>query len=386
MKWISRSDLEQRILASTKTYPVTLLLGPRQCGKTSIARRIAEKTNGAWFDLEDPECPLRPESAKTILKDRKGLVIIDEVQRQPTLFNLLRVLSDIRPLPVRFLLLGSAAPSMIKTISESLAGRISYIEMGGFSLIEAGASKWNRLWSRGGFPDSFLAASDEKSHRWRMNFIQSFLERDIPQLGIRVPATALRRFWTMLAHFHGQIWNAADLARAMNVKEDTSRHYLDILCGALLMRQLPPWFENTGKRVVKSPKVYFRDTGILHSLLGLRSPAEVMGHPRYGFSWEGFALEEVLRASHAEKEAFFYRTHAGAELDLFILRGGLRYGFEFKFEDAPGMTRSMHTAIEDLSLDKLWIINNGDKSYALSNKIEILPLKNIRNAAKIMGS
>lgn len=378
MKWLQREHLERVIEESLLAYPVTLLAGPRQCGKTSVARRVAMRRKATYFDLEDPETYLRPESASAILKDIKGLVVIDEIQRQPGLFNLLRVLADRRPLPARFLILGSASPAIMRGVSESLAGRVAHVDMGGFSLEETGAENWKRRWARGGFPGAYLAATNERSHAWRMNFIQTFLERDIPALGIRVAPVALRRFWTMLAHYHGQSWNAADLARAMGVKEDTARHYLDILTGAFMVRQLVPWFANTGKRMVKAPKVYFRDTGLLHSLLGLKSPGDVMGHPRYGFSWEGFAAEEVIRACGAERDAYYYRTHAGTELDLMIMRGGRRYGFEFKFEDAPRTTKSMHHAIEDLGLEHLWVVSPGNRSLPLTDRISVLSLFDVQ--------
>jgi uncharacterized protein len=385
MKWIEREALERRLHAALENFPVTLLLGPRQCGKTSLARRIAARVKASYFDLEDPETPLQPIVAKTVLKDLQGIVVIDEVQRQPELFPLLRVLSDRSPLPARFLLLGSASPAIIRGVSESLAGRVAYVDMGGFTIAEVGGGNWKRLWMQGGLPPSYLATDSEKSHTWRMHFIQSFLESDIPQLGIRVPAPALRRFWTMLAHYHGQRWNASELARAMGVKEDTARHYLDILCGTLLVRQLPPWFENTGKRVVKSPKVYFRDSGLLHALLGLKTGEQVMSHPRFGFSWEGFALEEVLESLHAERDGYYYRTQAGAELDLVILRGGRRYGFEFKFEDAPRPTRSMHVALHDLKLERLWVVYPGDRSFSVADRIELLPLTQISRMGPVLG-
>jgi predicted AAA+ superfamily ATPase len=263
---------------------------------------------------------------------------------------------------------------------------VAYVDMGGFTLEEAGAANWKRLWTRGGFPPAYLAGNNEKSHAWRLNFIQSFLERDIPQLGVRVPALALRRFWTMLAHYQAQPWNAAELARAMGVKEDTARHYLDILTGAFMVRQLLPWFENTGKRLVKAPKTYLRDTGLLHSLLGLRTPEQVLAYPRLGFSWEGFALEQVIRAAQAERDAYFYRTHAGTELDLLIMRGGRRYGFEFKFEDAPRPTRSMHGAIADLGLEHLWVVFAGERTMALADRISTLPLARLGEAVARMTS
>lgn len=386
MKWIPRTDLERRIERATAEYPVTLLLGPRQCGKSSLARRVAARRKGAWFDLEDPETPLRPETAKAALGDVKGLVVLDEVQRAPHLFPLLRVLADRRPLPARFLLLGSASPALAKNASESLAGRVAHVAMAGLDLRELGAGNWKRRWSRGGLPPAYLAGSDEKSYAWRQHFIQSLLERDLPPLNIRVPAAALRRFWTMLAHYHGQVWNAAELARAMGVKEDTARHYLDILIGAFMVRQLPPWFENTGKRVVKAPKVYLRDTGLLHALLNLKTVEQVWAHPRFGFSWEGFAMEQVIGAAQAERDAYFYRTHAGAELDLLIVRGGTRYGFEFKFEDAPQPTRSMFVAVEDLKLKRLWVVHSGDRALPLADKISTLPLVLIADAVREMGT
>jgi len=384
MKWIARKALEDRIGQALRDYPATLLTGPRQCGKTSLARRVATRLNGTYFDLEDPETPLQPGIARTVLKDLKGLVVIDEIQRQPGLFELLRVFADRKPLRTRFLILGSASPALVKGASESLAGRMAYVEMGGFTLSEVGDDQWKRLWLRGGFPLSFLAGNNEKSYRWRINFIQSFLERDLPQLGVRVPAPALRRFWVMLAHYHGQVWNSAELARALGVKEDTARHYLDILSGAYMVRQLPPWFENVGKRVVKAHKVYFRDTGLLHALLGLKDWQQLLSYPRFGFSWEGFALEEVIRSISAEREAYYYRTYAGAELDLLILRAGKRWGFEFKFEDTPRPTPSMHIALKDLGLEKIRLIYPGDRSYRLADKIEALPLKEVSRAAKEM--
>jgi hypothetical protein len=384
MKWVKRTALEKRIMAAIDDYPVTLILGPRQCGKTSLARKIVEKRRGTYFDIEDPETPLQPDIARTVLKDLGGLVVIDEVQRQPSLFGLLRVLSDRRPLPARFLLLGSASPAIVKGISETLAGRVAYVDMRGFDVSEAGVKDWTRLWVRGGFPLAYLAAEAKKSFAWRLNFIQSFLERDIPQLGIRVPATALRRFWTMLAHYHGQIWNASELARAMGVKQDTARHYLDILCGAFMVRQLPPWFENTGKRVVKASKIYLRDTGLLHALLGLDTKEQLLAHPRLGFSWEGFAMEEVIRAAQADRQAYFYRTHAGAEIDLLIMQRGKRYGFEFRFEDAPRPTRSMHQVTEDLGLERIWVVYPGDRRYSVSERIELLPLNEIDHAIGFM--
>ncbi len=284
---IKRSQLIEQTVRSINHYPVTALIGPRQCGKTTLAKEIFNDIGGHYFDLEDTETPLKPKIAKLVLKDLKGLIVIDEFQRQPELFPLLRVLSDRKPLPARFLVLGSAAPELVKGISESLAGRVTYREMGGFLLHEVGKEKQDTLWIRGGYPLSFLGEDEQLSYEWRSNFIQTFLERDIPQLGIRIPASALRRFWIMLAHCHGQVWNAAELARSMGTKEDTARKYLDILTGSFLVRQLHPWVENVGKRLVKSPKVYIRDSGILHVLLGIKDRPLILSHPKLGFSWEG---------------------------------------------------------------------------------------------------
>jgi predicted AAA+ superfamily ATPase len=374
---IPRPQLFAQVSHSLQHNPVTLILGPRQCGKTTLARQIHAAQGGTYFDLEDSETPLHPPAAKLILRDLQGLVVIDEFQRQPALLELLRVLADRRPLPARFLVLGSASPLLVKGVSESLAGRVGYVQMSGFSLEEVNADQHDALWIRGGFPPSFLAEDEQFSHTWRANFIQSFLERDLPQLGIRIPAHALRRFWTMLAHFHGQVWNAADLARSLGAKEDTARRYLDLLCGAFMVRQLPPWFENLGKRLVKAPKVYLRDTGLLHTLLGLRDRLQVQSHPRLGLSWEGFALEQIIRMAQAENDAFFYRTYAGAELDLLLVRNGKRYGFELKYEDAPRTTKSMHVVFADLTLEKLWVVHPGEHRYPLREGIEALPLSRV---------
>lgn len=377
MRWIPRPQAQAALLRALRRYPVTVLLGPRQCGKTTLARHLPFRAPVTQFDLEDPETPLKPESASLILRGLRGLVIIDECQRQPALFELLRVLSDRRPLPARFLLLGSASLEMARGVSESLAGRAAYVEMGGFSIEEVGGGKADKLWIRGAFPNAFLAPSDEESHRWRMHFVQSFLERDLPQLGIRIPSAALRRFWTMLAHLHGQVWNASELARSMGVQEATARHYLDVLTGSFMIRQLQPWFVNTGKRLVKSPKVYFRDSGILHSLLGVKSLSQVQAHPKLGVSWEGFALEEVIRMASADRDAYFYKTHSGAELDLLLTRGGRSYGFEFKYGDAPQATQSMRVVTQDLKLKHLWVVYPGGRAYPLAENIEALPLTDV---------
>jgi predicted AAA+ superfamily ATPase len=369
---IEREELLKRVKSSLDAYPVTLILGPRQCGKSTVARLVCEQNRGLFFDLEDPLCPLRPESAANVLAPLRGLVVLDEIQRQPQLFQLLRVLADRPDAPARFLILGSAAPELIQGAAESLAGRVSFVPMTGFNVEELGVEKADALWIRGAFPASCLAADDDRSMAWRSNFIQACLERDLPQLGIRVSAQTVHRFWMMLAHYHGQIWNAAELARAMSVKENTARHYLDILCGTFMVRQLPAWFENLGKRIVKSPRIYLRDSGLLHSLLGLGDRLSVLSYPRFGFSWEGFVIEQILSLLHTDRDSYFYRTHAGAELDLLTFSKGRRYGFEIKFEDRPQMTRSMHVVLSDLELEKLWVVRPSGPRYPLAERVEVV--------------
>jgi uncharacterized protein len=380
MALIPRRALLEQLTASLNTWPVTLLIGPRQCGKTTLAREIYRLQGGTFFDLEDPETPLRRGIAKLILKNLKGLVVIDEFQRQPELFELLRVLVDREKNPARFLVLGSASLDLVRGVSESLAGRVAYVHIGGFDFTETGPASIDRLWLRGSFPKSFLAKDEQSSYSWRLQFVQSFLERDIPLLGIRIPSTALRRFWLMVAHMHGQVWNAADLARSMDVKEDTARKYLDILTGSFMVRQLLPWFENVGKRLVKAPKVYIRDSGIVHALLGLKALPQVQSHPKLGLLWEGFALEQVLRLMGTEGHEYFYKTHGGAELDLLIFSNGKRHGFEFKYTDRPASTRSMHVVLKDLGLEKLWVVYPGEQRYPLSEGIEVLPLTAVQLA------
>lgn len=371
---LDRLLLKQLVERSLRRYPVVLLAGPRQCGKTTLAWQLAGERQATYFDLEDPETPLRPAVAKQVLAPLRGLVVIDDFQRQPGLFELIRVLADRRPLPARFLILGSASPALVKGASETLAGRVAHCDMAGFDVLEVPVQRHTALWIRGGFPRSFLARSESESLDWRAQFMQTFLERDIPQLGIRIAAQTLRRAWTMLAHYHGQLWNAAELARSMGVGETAARHYLDVLTGAFMVRQLPPWFENVGKRLVKSPKIYLRDSGLLHSLLGLRTRMDVLGHPKLGASWEGFALEQAIRLMRAEHDAYFYRTHAGAELDLLVTRRGRRYGYEFKHADAPALTKSMHVALDDLALQKLVVVYPGERTYALHRRVEVVPL------------
>jgi hypothetical protein len=301
------------------------------------------------------------------------MVIIDEVQRQPALLEILRVLVDRPKNPAKFLLLGSASLYLVKGVSESLAGRIGFVDLSGFDLKEVGPKHFARLWTRGGFPRSFLATDDSASLVWRDNFMRTFLERDIPQLGISIPSMTLRRFWTMIAHYHGQVWNAADFARSLGTSENTARRHLDILAGAYMVRILPPWFENIGKRQVKAPKIYIRDSGIFNALLQLRTLADMQSHPKLGASWEGFALEQVLSVLEVH-DPYFWATQAGAELDLFLMTGGRRFGFEFKYGDAPAKTRSMLAALQDLKLDRLFIIYPGDQEYEIDDKIAVVPI------------
>jgi predicted AAA+ superfamily ATPase len=303
-------------------------------------------------------------------------VILDEIQAMPVLFNVLRVLADRRKTQAHYLILGSASPGMIKTVSETLAGRVEFVELAGFDLRETGSKPWKKLWLRGGFPRSYLAKSENDSQAWRENFIRTFLERDIPQLGISIPAPALRRFWTMLAHYHGQTWNASKIAGAMSLSDKTVCSYLDILTGTYMVRQLQPWHENIGKRQLKSIKIYLRDSGILHSLLGLTDQHSLFGHPQVGASWEGFALEQVYRILDL-KEAFFWATHSGVEIDLLYFHRGRRYGIEIKFNEAPKVTRSMRIAQEELGLDHLWIIYPGEHRYPVDKKISVWPLQDV---------
>lgn len=371
---IDRRDVLDAVRRGIRANPVTALYGPRQCGKTTIARQVAGTDSARYFDLEDPVSERRLAEPMLALRPLRGLVVIDEVQRKPDLFSVLRVLADRRPLPARFLVLGSASPDLLRQGSESLAGRIAFVEMGGFNLSETGVDAQRRLWWRGGFPRAFLARTDRECRAWQENFIRTFLERDVRQFGLDIPPVALRRLWTMLAHYHAQIWNASDLSRSLGESHTTVKRHADLLTGALLVRQLQPYFENLGKRQVKSPKLFVRDTGLLHALLGVASFRELEGHPKIGASWEGFVIEELIRRA-GERNCYFWSTHSGAELDLLVMRGGKRYGIEVKYKDAPGMTKSMRIAMEDLKLDRLLAVYPGAQTYDLDRKITAMPLR-----------
>jgi hypothetical protein len=373
---IKRPAYLKQLEAAVRRSPVTALMGPRQCGKTTLARMFQQGQDATHFDLESRADLQRLQNPEMMLGSLKGLVVLDEIQAMPNLFNVLRVLADRSRNPARFLILGSASPDIVKRASESLAGRVEFVELGGFDLLEAGAGAWKNLWLRGGFPRSYLAGSDTDSEAWREGFLKTFLERDIPQLGISIPAAAMRRFWTMLSHYHGQTWNASELARSMGLSDKTVRSYLDILTGTYMVRQLQPWHENIGKRQVKAPKIYLRDTGILHALMNVADDMTLQAHPRVGASWEGFALEMTLRTLRPG-EGYFWRTHSGAELDLLLTLRGRRFGFEFKYSEAPRITRSAHTAINDLQLDHVWVVYPGEHSYPIENKIAAIPLTNV---------
>ncbi len=371
---LPRTGLLAHIRAALARSRVVALVGPRQCGKTTLARILARAGRVAYFDLEDPRSLAQLDQPMTALEGLRGLVVIDEVQLRPDLFPVLRVLADRRPLPARFLVLGSASPSLLRQSSESLAGRMEVIEIGGFSLAEVGARRLERHWLRGGFPLSYLARSQAASVAWRTQFVRSFVERELPQLGASLPPQALRRFWTMVAHYHGQVWNAAEPARSLGSAETTVRRYLDLLAGAYMVRQLAPWHENLGKRQVKSPKVYVRDSGLLHQLLGIGGAEELLAHPKCGASWEGYAIEQAIGVVQPN-EAYFWATHQGAELDLLLFKDGRRFGVEAKRADAPRLTRSMRIALDELKLEHLAILYPGSRGYALSDRVTVVPLE-----------
>lgn len=382
-----RTRLIRQITDCLNASPATVLLGARQVGKTTLAGMIAEnRPDVTVFDLERAAGRAAlTHTPELTLSDCRGLVIIDEVQRLPSLFEVLRPLCDKPHRAATFLLLGSASPDIVQGVSETLAGRALFVRVPGFSIDEVSSENQDRLWLQGGFPRAYLCESTTNAVRWIESFVQTFLERDISQFGIRIPSETLRRFWTMMAHYHGQVWNASELGRSLSVSPATANHYRDILAGAFTIRVLPPWFENLGKRQVKSPKVFLRDSGLLHWFLGIDSMATLRAHPRYGASWEGFALEQVL-ALCGDRNASFWATQRGAELDLMLIRRGKRWGFEFKCTDGPRVTKSMHIALQDLGLERIWIIYPGNDRYRLHERIEALPLRQATDACREITS
>lgn len=374
MKIIKRDADAQGIESLIKTFPVTAIIGPRQCGKTFLAKHTK---HAAYFDLESPRDFTRLENPQMSLEDIEGLIVIDEVQRNPALLPIIRYLVDNNK-KQKYLLLGSASPDLMKKSSESLAGRIGYYNLGGFSIMDIKNDEIEKLWIRGGFPLSFLSKNDLESGVWRDNYILTFLERDIPQLGINIPSNTLRKFWTMISHYHGQIINYSEIGMSFGISDMTVRRYIDILEKTFMIRTVQPWYVNIGKRLVKRPKIYLRDSGILHSLLSIGTTADLFTHNKLGASWEGFAFENVARSiGKRGEELYFWSTHTGAEVDLFWQKNGKNWAIEFKYADAPKITRSMQIALDDLMLSHMWIIYPGKEDYKLSPKITVRALRNI---------
>ena len=376
MRHLPRPRELEAVRAGLRRAPVTALLGPRQCGKTTLAQSLEAEH---FFDLEDPRSLVRLDEPQTALEGLTGTVVIDEVQRKPDLFPLLRVLAD-RQQATRYLLLGSASPDLVKEVSESLAGRVAYHDLGPLAVDETGVREWRKLWLRGGFPRSYLADDDTASDLWREDFIRSYLERDVPALGISIPAETLRRFWVMVSHYHGQVLNLSELGRSFGVSDHTVRRYLEILSGTFMIRLLPPWHANVGKRLVKAPKLYIRDSGLFHALHTIATPLQLESHPKLGASWEGFAMEQAIRLTGVA-HPHFWRTHTGAELDLVWQAHGALWGMEFKYQDAPGMTRSIRAVMRDLALRHLWIVYPGPERYQLDTAVTVLPVAEVPDIA-----
>jgi len=371
---IHRTNYLNEIRTGLGRSPVVALIGPRQCGKTTLARELMASDSPNYFDLEDPATALVLRNPMSALSGLTGLVVIDEAQRAPEVFPVLRVLADREEQPATFLILGSASPELSRQASESLAGRVEIIELTGFGVSELPAADEHQLWVRGGFPRSFLAKTDRDSFDWRRQFTRTFLERDLAGLGFGMAPQAMGRFWTMLAHYHGQNWNGNEIASSMGISPTTARHYLDALEQTFMIRRLLPWHINVGKRLVKTPKIYFRDSGIFHALQGIGYHGDLLAHPKLGASWEGFALEQILCA-HAGEAAYFYAIHSGSELDLYF--PSLNKGIEIKFQDAPKLTRSMHIAMEDLKLNELQVVYPGSREYMLAEGIRAVPLSRV---------
>lgn len=377
---IERLSHLERLRSLLAQFPVVGLIGARQVGKTTLSRAIESQFPGevTHFDLENPRHLSRLEDPLFALEGLRGLVVLDEIQLRPEIFPVLRVLADREEIPARFLVLGSASPELLRQTSESLAGRIAYHELGGLSLEEVGAGSVEALWRRGGFPLSYLAASEAASARWRQQFIRTHLERDLSELGIRFPAATMRRFWSMIAHYHGQLWNGAELARAFGVSQKTVQGYLDVLVSTFMAKRLEPWYENLAKRQVKAPKIYLADSGVLHTLLGLETQEDLLSHPKVGASWEGFAIGEVVtRLDARPEECFFWKLHSGAGLDLLIRRGNRNLGFELKLTRSPRVTPSMRSALDSLGLEELVVIHAGEESYPLAPRIRAVALRRL---------
>lgn len=379
-----KRDLEPLLLSSLRRFPIVALVGPRQVGKTTLARTVARKLDRVvYLDLERPSDAAKLTDPELYLEPLAGrLVILDEIQRRPDLFPVLRSLVDAKRANGRFLILGSASPALSRQASESLAGRIVYHELAPFTIGEAAAGTRETrmtLWNRGGFPGSFLAPSNARSLAWREAFIETHLQRDLPALGVRIPATALRRFWEMLAHFHGQLWNASKIAASLGVTPPTAKHYLDTLQDTFMVRQLPPFAANLKKRLVKSPKVYLRDSGLLHALLRIGAIDDLLGHPIAGASWESWVIEQALAASGAHTGACFFRTVAGAEIDLVLERPrGKRIALEIKLSSAPKPSRGFWSGIADLNPSAAYVVYPGKERYPLGQGVEALPVSMLR--------
>ncbi len=388
MSEVSRGAHIRRVNRLIRENPAVAVLGARQVGKTTLAKALARMRRGpvTRFDLDNPADVRQLDEPLMALESLRGLVVIDEVQNRPDLFGVLRVLADRSPLPARFLILGSASPELLRQGSETLAGRIAFYELPGFSLEEIGTHNWQRLWFRGAFPRAYLPRAHRQSNQWRADVVRTFLERNLPGLGSQVPARTMSEFWTMLAHYHGQTWNGSEIGRAFGVSHTAVKRYLELLSATFMVRQLRPWTENLGKRVVKSPKAYVSDSGLLHSLLGIETPGALAAHPKVGASFEGFALEQVLGQLRVpSRDAYFWATQGGAELDLLILRGARRIGFEFKRNDAPKRTRSMLLALESLGLEQIVVVYPGQRSYRLHERIQAVPIGSLNEALAALG-
>lgn len=381
---MKRNEYLEKIKDEFKVNPIVALLGPRQCGKTTLSEQYTKTLKEEFhkFDLEDPEDLAALENPKVLFNELKGTIILDEIQRKPDLFPFLRTLVDKEKRKRKILILGSASKELIQQSSESLAGRISYLELTPFSLNEISKKDRSKLWQQGGFPLSFLAQSEKESYRWRKSYISTFLERDIPNLGIKIPARTMRRFWQMIAHYQGQVVNYSELGRSFGASDKTIRNYLDILTETFMIRQLSPWYENIKKRQVKRPKIYFRDSGIFHSMHSIENKRALLSHPKLGASWEGFALEQVIQHFDLEsEEAYFWSVHEQGELDLFFQKNGKRVGVEFKYTSSPELTPSMKYSIENLRLDQLFCIHSGEKKFALAENVVATSLGKVSEIA-----